>query len=290
MRLGFVGMGVFSVIMSSVFIGLSVCVDSLFSFWVFLELAGLALIPSFFSTSLYVAGGAYSGLLLFVVMSAVSSVFFVSGILINGLYGFILLGFAVKLGVFPFMVWVYRVFSASNWLFIFLLSVVMKLPVLYFGYIFGGGWSAAVLADCSVTLLLCAGGFWSYSNCWEFIWCHMSLSSVSTLLAVCYTGDFIMCWWVYLYYSVWAAFCIFYFWSTGTGSFDGHEIWVLCFLLLVTPVSMPLFYKLGVCLVLFYSSVYLLLVWAVYSFSEQFFLFKLCGDNVTTGVLNGWFR
>lgn len=71
---------------------------------------------------------------------------------------------------------------------------------------------------------------------------------------------------------------------------DGFKfrLWVYCFLLLVTPISLPLFYKLSVCFSVFYSSVYVLLVWSIYRFSEQFFLYKVGSDFFYSSVIKDW--
>nr|BAV82532.1 NADH dehydrogenase subunit 2 [Mesocestoides corti] len=265
-------------------------VDNLFSFWVFLELGGLALVPSFF----YNVGGSfhsfYGGLFTYVVVSGFSSVLLVTGFLFVELYYFVLLGFIVKFGLFPFSLWVYRVFSSSNWFFIFLLSVVMKFPVLFFCFLFGGNCcTGLVYVDCFFTIFLCSVFVWFFSNSFEYIWCHISLSSVSTLVVACFCSDFFMCSFIYFYYFVWAICCLVYFYYLSScGGFFGFSFWVYCFLLLVTPVSLPLFYKLGVCVSIVYSSIYLIVVWSIYSFSEQIFLYKFGSDNLYSSVYNCW--
>nr|QXU59578.1 NADH dehydrogenase subunit 2 [Haplobothrium globuliforme] len=279
---------VFSVFFSVFFCGMCCVVSSLLGFWIFLELCGLSLIPSFFCHCDVTPTNFYSGLLCFIVVSGVSSVFLVSGILINDLYFFILLGFLLKFGLFPFIFWVYRVFSASNWVFIFLLSVVAKFPILFFCFLLQNGYVLFFYLDCGVTIFLCAALFWWLSHSWEYIWCHMSVTSVSTLLLACFSTDFFTCAFIYIYYFVWAFCSVFYFYVVGDAAGAKNYFWLYCFLLLITPVSMPLFYKLSVCLAILYSSLYLLLVWSVYSFSEQFFLYKLCSDSFYAGVFNDW--
>nr|UFQ89076.1 NADH dehydrogenase subunit 2 [Caulobothrium sp. MZUSP 7989] len=278
----------FSFFFSVTFCVFCALVDNLFSFWVFLELCGISLIPCFFYSSDVSLQGFYSSLLSYVVMSGVSSVFLVSGILLSDLYFFIVLGFIVKFGLFPFSLWVYRVFSGSNWVFIFLLSVVMKFPIVFFCYLLQNNYMLVIYSDCFFTILMCSCFLWFFSQSWEFIWCHISLSSVSTLLVACFCSDFSYSLFIYGYYFIWASFCIVYF-SFLSGC-DGvkNTFWVYCFLLLITPVSLPLFYKLSVCLAIVYSSVYLLLIWCVYSFSEQFFLYKLGSDYFYSDVYNEW--
>nr|UFQ89268.1 NADH dehydrogenase subunit 2 [Scyphophyllidium guariticus] len=278
----------FSFFFSVVFCVSCALVDNLLSFWIFLELCGMSLIPSFFYNSSSSLQGFYSSLLSYIVMSGLSSVLLVSGIIINGLYFFILLGFIVKLGLFPFSLWIYRVFAGSNWIFIFLLSVILKFPILFFCFLLQSNFIFVVYSDCVLTILMCSCFIWFFSQSWEFIWCHISLSSVSTLLVSCFCSDFFVSSFIYFYYFIWASFCIIYFYYLSDNEGLKNSFWVYCFLLLITPVSLPLFYKLSVCFAILYSSFYVLLVWCVYSFSEQFFLYKLSSDYLYSDVYNSW--
>nr|QCP68152.1 NADH dehydrogenase subunit 2 [Fimbriaria fasciolaris] len=280
----------FSLFFSIFFCFMCSFVDNLVSFWVFLELCGLSIVPSFFysqGSSIY---GFYSSLLTYIIMSGLSSVMLISGnFIVMNLYYFIFLGFLIKFGLFPFSLWVYRVFSESNWAFIFFLSVVLKFPILFFCFLFQNFSLYMVYGDCFLTILMCTLFFWFFSSDWEFIWCHISLSSVSTLLVACFCSSVEYCFFIYFYYCFWAVFCIFYFSSLGDdGSINNSNFWLFCFLLLVTPVSLPLFYKLSVCYAIFYSSFYILFVWSLYSFSEQFFLYKLSSNYFFSMVKNFW--
>nr|UFQ89124.1 NADH dehydrogenase subunit 2 [Rhinebothrium fulbrighti] len=264
-------------------------VDNLLSFWVFLELCGLSLVPSFFYVSDSSLQGFYSSLLGYIVMSAMSSVLLMSGIIFNALYFFILLGFMLKFGLFPFSLWVYRVFSGSNWVFIFLLSVVSKFPVLFFCYLLNNESDIILYWDCGGTLLFCCFWFWCFSYSWKFIWCHISLASIATLIVSCFCSDFLVSGFIYFYYAIWASFCLVYFSLLNSEDAVKSSFWVYCFLLLITPVSLPLFYKLGVCFAIAYSSFYLLLSWCLYSFSEQIFLYKLGSDLFYSHIYNNWY-
>nr|UFQ89172.1 NADH dehydrogenase subunit 2 [Acanthobothrium sp. MZUSP 7998] len=278
----------FSFFFSVIFCVCCALIDNLLSFWIFLELCGMSLIPSFFYASNSSLQGFYSSLLSYVVMSGLSSVLMVSGIVISNLYIFVYIGFMVKFGLFPFSLWVYRVFSGSNWVFIFLLSVVMKFPILFFCFLLQNNLTTIVYSDCFLTILMCSCFIWFFSQSWEFIWCHISLSSVSTLLVSCFCSDSFTCYFVYFYYFLWSSFCIFYFYFLGDSEGLKNSFWLYCFLLLITPISLPLFYKLSVCLAIVYSSVYILLIWCVYSFSEQFFLYKLGSDYFYSDIYNDW--
>lgn len=93
----------FSLIFSVLFCIFCSLVDKLISFWVFLELCGLSIIPRFFCIKNKRIRGFYSSLLTYLVISGLSSVFIVSGILFIDLYIFIFFGFIMKFGMFPFI-------------------------------------------------------------------------------------------------------------------------------------------------------------------------------------------
>lgn len=281
----------FSLGLSTLFCVGCALVDSLLGFWVFLELAGLSIIPCFFYTTEFDNLNFYSSLLIYVVMSGISSVFLMRGILFLSLYYFVLVGFMIKLGLFPFMIWVYFVFASSNWFFIFSVSVILKFPILFFSFLLQerGGCESILYIDCCLTILLCSVLFWLYRLGWEYVWCHISLSSVSTLLVACFCADFILTFFVYLYYSFWAVSCLCYFFYLKRLGGTKEAFWLFCFLFLITPLSLPLFYKLSVCLSIVYSSVYVLVIWSLYSLSEQFFLYKLAGDEYLSSTFKVWY-
>nr|NP_066234.2 NADH dehydrogenase subunit 2 [Taenia crassiceps]AAG13174.2 NADH dehydrogenase subunit 2 [Taenia crassiceps] len=280
---------IFSLIFSIFFSFMCCLVDSLLGFWVFLELGSLSLIPSFFFNLSYSYYNFYNSILCYVVMSGLSSVFLVLELWLSGLYYFVFLGFSIKFGLFPFMFWVYRVFAVSNWVFIFLLSVVMKFPVLFFCFLYEVSNVNFIFVDCFFTIFVCCFLVWFFSFNWNYIWCHISLSSVSTLVVACFSSTADICFFIYWYYFLWSSLTILYLCMlSDVSDFSCYHFWGFCFLLLVTPVSVPLFYKLSVCVGIIYSSIYVLLVWIIYSFSEQFFLFKLASDYLYSCVFNSW--
>ncbi|VDO02744.1 unnamed protein product, partial [Rodentolepis nana] len=75
-------------------------------------LCGLSIIPRYFCVSDSNVSGFYKSLLTYLVISGLSSVFIVTGILLVDLYYFVFFGFVMKFGLFPFSLWVYRVFSS----------------------------------------------------------------------------------------------------------------------------------------------------------------------------------
>lgn len=279
----------FSFFFSVVFCVFCSLVDKLLGLWIFLELCGISLIPSFFYVRKNSVRGFYESLLSYIVMSRVSSVLIVSGLLFVDLYYFVILGFVVKFGLFPFSLWIYHVFAESNWVFIFFLRVILKFPILFFCFLLKMNSLVFIYVDCCLTMIMCRLLFWFFSKVWEYIWCHISLSSLSTLMVACFCRDVWNCFFIYFYYFVWGRFCILYFMNMSKWCRLGNSyFWLYCFLFLVTPVSFPLFYKLMVCVAIFYSSFYILLCWCVYGFSEQFFLFKLGRDYFYRNVYNNW--
>nr|UEC44178.1 NADH dehydrogenase subunit 2 [Taenia caixuepengi] len=279
---------IFSMFISSFFCFCCCIVDSLLGFWVFLELGSLSLIPALLY-NVNVNSNFYSCVLCYIIMSGISSVVLISGLLIIGLYYFVYFGLAIKFGLFPFMFWVYRVFSLGNWVFIFILSVIMKFPILFFSFLYGVDNVFIVYIDCFFTMFMCCFLIWFFSLSWEYIWCHISLSSVATLMVACFCSSVEMCFFVYWYYFFWACGCIVYFIKViDENEVKGWLFWLFCILLLVTPISIPLFYKLSVSISILYSSIYLLIVWSLYSFSEQFFLYKLASDYFYVNIFNNW--
>lgn len=278
----------FSLVFSVLFCMLCCVVDSLLGFWVFLELGSLSIVPSILLMGDFRFSNMYSSMMSYIVMSGLSSVLFVSGLLINGLYYFIFLGFSIKFGLFPFMFWVYRVFSIGKWFFIFFLRVIMKFPVLFFCYLYQVNYTFIDI-DCFFTIVVCSCLVWFFRLGWEYVWCHISLSSVATLVVACFYRSVEVCFFIYWYYFFWGVLCIVYFFFVSDYmDVKGYYFWGFVLLLLVTPVSIPLFYKLAVCVGIVYSSLYVLLSWVIYRFSEQFFLYKLASDYFYSGVFKDW--
>ncbi len=85
--------------------------DGFSLFWLFLELATLSLVPAFF---LRRDSKCLDSLFSYLVVSSISSSFIVCGFLFEGVLGFMLLGFLIKFGVFPFFGWVYKVVLGSK--------------------------------------------------------------------------------------------------------------------------------------------------------------------------------
>lgn len=109
--------------------------DKLLMFWLFLELATLGLIPSFF---LYLDRGVLGGLFSYIIISGVSSSLIICGLLFDGFFILSVLGLFVKFGLFPFLGWVYVVVVRSNWLVVWGLSTALKRAFLFFSFFLRG--------------------------------------------------------------------------------------------------------------------------------------------------------
>lgn len=252
--------------------------DRLILSWLCLELGTLCLVPAFFCV-----GGGYSmsALFSYLVVSGVSSGFIVLGLIFPDLMVFLLVGFFIKFGVFPFMGWVYQVIINSNWLVIFLFSIVVKSSFLILCFFLGYSSSTYSLFPflCCLTLLFLGALFWVYSSSWRHCWCHMMLSSSCVLLMMTIYCSVDTLLWVYLGYSLWGSCCILYFYCySGSDIVEKSFSYLLfSFLLLTTPISFSLLYKVLMGFNIFSCSFIVFFLWALYSLSEQFYIFKyLC--------------
>lgn len=114
------------------------------SFWFILELLSLRIIPHFFMWS---SGLCQRSLMQYVIILMVSSLFLVMGVLVVDFRSFfICLGVLMKLGVFPFMFWLYEVVCYRNWVVVWLISGILKVPLFLLFYVRG------VLDDCLFVL------------------------------------------------------------------------------------------------------------------------------------------
>lgn len=249
--------------------------DSLIFAWLCLELSTLSLVPCFFFRRISVD---IVSLFKYLVVSGVSSCFIVSGSIFPDLSMFFMLGLVIKFGLFPFLGWVYNVVTRSKWLVVYCFSVVMKssfVLVLYFLNGFEG--SLFFLSFlCFATLLLLCGLFWVYSVSWYHCWCHMMLSSSCVLIVRSMVASLRSQLCLYFVYFLWGRFCVLFFYVYGGGgvSKDLSYFFLYVFILLTTPLSFSILYKLFMCFVVFSCSFFVVLSWVFYSLSEQFYLFK----------------
>lgn len=100
-----------------------------------MELMGLSLVSAFFSRR---RGVVLEGLFVYIVVSSIASSFILSGVILENLFGMVVLGFRIKFGLFPFLGWVYKVFLGSNWFVVWGLSTFLKFPYLLISYLMVG--------------------------------------------------------------------------------------------------------------------------------------------------------
>lgn len=256
--------------------------DSLVFSWLLLELATLSLVPLFF-----VRGESckLSSLFSYLVVSGVSSGFIVRGFLLEDFLFFLLLGFFIKFGLFPFMGWVYTVCLFSNWSVVYVFTILLKSSFIIICFFLKGYYYFFEIGCflCICTLLLLCVLFWVYSYSWYHCWCHMMLSSRGILVVMSLYQSLESLLWFYFSYFIWGSFCIlFFYYYRFLGSWEGISVFLLyTFLLLTTPISFSLLYKFSVGYVVFSTSFLVFCFWVVYRLSEQFYLFKyLCSSFV----------
>lgn len=120
-------------------------------FWFILELLSLSVIPHFFMWSSRLS---QRSLLQYVVVLMVSSLFLVMGVLlVEFRSGFLCAGVLIKLGVFPFMFWVYDVVCYRNWVVVWLISGILKVPLFLLFYV-RGLWDDCLLFLCVLRFLV----------------------------------------------------------------------------------------------------------------------------------------
>lgn len=119
-------------------------------FWVFLELGALSLVPLFF---IHQHSSVLDSLFSYLIISRVSSTLIICGFLFDSLYIFVLFGFLVKFGIFPFFGWVYNVILGSNWFVIWGFSTFLKSSFLFFSYFMSLGGMLFLKTLCSLTFL-----------------------------------------------------------------------------------------------------------------------------------------
>nr|YP_009169427.1 NADH dehydrogenase subunit 2 [Fischoederius elongatus]AJF22819.1 NADH dehydrogenase subunit 2 [Fischoederius elongatus]QIJ60106.1 NADH dehydrogenase subunit 2 [Fischoederius elongatus] len=255
--------------------------------WLFIELASLSLIPSFF---MYGGSDGLSGLFSYIVVSSIASSFMVCALVSSGLLVLFYLGLLIKFGVFPFFGWVYKVVVGSNWFVVWCFSTFLKSPFIFFIFFFLLDVGCGVVEYmCCLTFLLCTFLFWLYSFNWYYCWCHMMLVSSASLVAMSLVLSVDSLFYLFLVYVIWASLVIGYF------SLCGDEMvlsslgfcFLFCFLLVSFPLSLSVFYKLLMGSCIFSCSFLVFLCWVLYSLSEQFYLVKFVIGNEVPKSLFG---
>lgn len=289
---------VLGVICFSVFLLFS---ENLVFFWLFLELAGLSLIPGFF----FVYGDvSFYTLFVYIVVSSLSSSFMLLGIIDARMIFFFVLGYLIKFGVFPFFGWVYSVVIGSNGLVVWLLSTFVKIPFVYICYFLCGlaGYLYGVVAVlCSISFILLSFLFWVYNYSWRCCWCHMMISSRCVVVVMSFGASLDLLVWLYLVYVIWSTLTIFFLFFCDRVGFClvqgisgnlkfGLFFWFgYIFFLLTTPISFSFFYKVFASFCVFSCGWLVLVVWIFYGLSEQLFFFKYIISSFVSKVSLKWF-
>nr|AFI44210.1 NADH dehydrogenase subunit 2 [Schistosoma japonicum] len=253
---------------------LSLCVTLVFSgdlltFWLLLELCSIVVIPCFYWNDNISALSQVDGLLYYLLATSISSSLILVGILFPGIFFFFFLVFFLKFGVFPFIFWVYQVFTSSkSWIICWCISTVLKFPVLYISFFVGQFNISLAIFLSSLGILISGVLVWVNSINWFAVWCYMMVSSSNVIVCLSVDCSFFNLLIVYLVYFIWSSGVIFYL-SSFYGGVFGYVVW-----LIAIPLSFALYYKIYVSYLLIGLGWVFVFFWVLYSFLEQFYLFK----------------
>nr|ALD62343.1 NADH dehydrogenase subunit 2 [Echinostoma hortense] len=241
--------------------------------WLAIELASLAVVPLFFVNY---SSSVLTGLFNYFVASSIASSLMLCGLLYNELIFMTIIGFLVKFGLFPLWGWVYKVFLNSNWLVVWSISTFLKFPFFLFPYfLFVSLEKSFVYWLSCLSLVLLSLFFWFYTYSWFHCWCHMMLSSSATLIAMSLSLYLEVFGNILFIYIGWSTAVIVYLYNCGGAPLSGTlRCFWFCFLLLSTPVSFSIFYKLLMIYGVYSCNFVVLSCWVIYSISEQFYLLK----------------
>nr|AAG60029.1 NADH dehydrogenase subunit 2 [Schistosoma malayensis] len=262
----------YSVLSISVLIFLSVILlfsGDLMVFWLLLELCGLSVIPCFYNNNNIDSLINVDSLLYYLLALGISSSLILVGIIFPDFFFFFFFGFFLKFGVFPFIFWVYQVFNGSkSWVVCWCISSVLKVSILYVCYFVSGYESEIIISLAGIGIIFCGLLIWVYNGNWFILWCHMMLASSNVIFCLSVVSSFLNLLVLYLVYFIWSSGVIYYL-SSSSGSVFGYIVW-----LLAIPLSFALYYKVYVSYLLIGLDLVFLLLWILYSFLEQFYLFK----------------
>nr|QDO72069.1 NADH dehydrogenase subunit 2 [Schistosoma haematobium] len=248
-------------------------------FWLFLEFCSLSMIPCLLQCSNLNVG---DSLLMYIFAISISSSLMLVGLLYCDFFFFFLVGFMIKFGVFPFIIWIYSVFiNSCSWIVCWCISILMKISLLGVSY-FIYGYDSFIFELCAILGLLFSGlMFWLYSLSWFSVWAHMVVGSSSIMFYVLNllgVDKFIF---IFILYMIWGSGVLIYF-SMFNG-FVGYLIWLISI-----PFSFSFIYKVIYTYYLVDLSVYILLFWFIYCFLEQLYLFKWLASNRVVKLV--WFN
>nr|YP_009689308.1 NADH dehydrogenase subunit 2 [Postharmostomum commutatum]QEL51324.1 NADH dehydrogenase subunit 2 [Postharmostomum commutatum] len=279
---------------SVVFFSISVFYsEDLLYFWLFIELGGLSLIPCLYvelrgSLRPWREHKLASAALSYVIVLSIASSLLLAGIIVNELIFFLLLGFIIKFGVYPFSGWVINVFCSSKSLPVILcMSVFLKFPLLCMSYILSltslqglNGVSPVLSLLCGATFVYMTIKFFtSVVNLYE-CWACMMISSSAALLYLSVIVPMSMLVSLFVVYSGWAFLVVaslFWFNLSLTLSEGVSRRWFIFMysvVYLATPLSLVLFYKFFISWCMLSGSSLVLFSWCVNSIAEQWWLMR----------------
>lgn len=137
------------------------------NFWFVLEVLSLCVAPYFVLCSV---GFKYRGLLSYMVVLMLSSFFLVAGAFVVSWQSLLLsVGVLLKLGVFPFMAWAYDVLVFRNWVVVWFVSGLLKIPFLLLFYVCEGCVEGLLCVLCVGRLCVLSVSLWKF----RWGWCYV---------------------------------------------------------------------------------------------------------------------
>lgn len=191
---------------------------------------------------------------------------------------FLSLGVLLKLGVFPFLFWLYDVVIYANWVVVWIISGFLKVPFLLIFYIRGVDVKELVCLMCFLSFVVLSISFWKVRFSWRHCWCHMMLSGSAGLAVVSLFCSFSCVFYLFFIYLVWCSFVLWLFSILDVWGFGGLGGLLYLFFLVSLPFSLAVLYKLALGVSVMFCSFFVFCSWSVYTVSEQLFLvFMLAG-------------
>nr|YP_011003940.1 NADH dehydrogenase subunit 2 [Dactylogyrus simplex]WPS93118.1 NADH dehydrogenase subunit 2 [Dactylogyrus simplex] len=261
--------GSFLYFLSAVLFCVSLSWSNPLGFWLCLEGAGLVLIVGFFKYSS--SNNRYLSLLVYLLISGVSSGMLYLGLL-NPDLGFVgIAGFGVKAGLLPFTSWLYAVYSNIPWSMLYFVAVISKASFLYLPTLLPHSLAIEISALCCASLLLCGLHMWyCVGNLKGFI-AYSSIGSSVVLFYLC-TGGYSMSIWLYLSYGLSQLMTFSVLWAAEGPLLGGGQSVLLLFTATGAPVAVSFIYKALTIVALSDFSVSVVLCWVIFGFLEQLYL------------------
>lgn len=155
----------------------------------------------------------------------------------------ILVSFGIKVGLFPWVGWISRVYSGVSWCLLYFLAVVSKVPLLCIP-VFGITLKLSLLVG--VTLLVCFFAIWRETSCLKEFIAFSSIASSRILFYFC-RGGFV---WesaaLLLIYCISQFFLFFSFSFMAGDTISGGVGVYSLFVVLALPFSLMVVYKVWV--------------------------------------------